>query len=529
MAISTYIIEYPLHSLLVLVLSVPAYHLFLWLRDDHGIRDIPGPGLAALSDAWLAYWAAQGCRSEHVHEVHKKYGKFLRIAPNHVSISEPDALQIVYGHGNGTMKSDFYDAFVSIRRGLFNTRSRPEHTRKRKIVAHIFSQKNVMAFETNAQAALKKLITQWDKLCEGGLQGRSGEDGEGGWVGRKGRVWFDVLPWYNYLAFDIIGDLAFGAPFGMLDAAQDIAPVAISKPNEPLKTVYIPAVQILNSRGDFSASMGVIPPWLRPTIKRFPWYAKGQQAVKHLAGIAIAAVEKRLADPSAAERGDLLAKLQEGKDENGNPMGKEELIAEALTQLIAGSDTTSNSSCGITYYLARHPEKQRKLQAELDAALGFEEGVIPYESVKRLTYLDACINESLRLQSTSSMGLPRVVPDGGLEVCGRFFKEGTVLSVPSYTIHRDPDIWGQDVDDYRPERWFERNEADILKTFNPFSYGPRGCVGKNLATMELLIIIATVFRRYEFVLEDPNTPFLCREGFLRKPLYTRVGMKRRVI
>lgn len=127
----------------------------------------------------------------------------------------------------------------------------------------------------------------------------------------------------------------------MLDAARDIAPVAVSEPGASLKTIYIPAVQILNSRGDYSASMGVLPPWIRPWIKRLPWYARGQQAVTHLAGIAIAAVEKRLADPAAAERGDLLAKLQEGKDEAGNPMGKEELTAEALTQLIAGSDTTS--------------------------------------------------------------------------------------------------------------------------------------------------------------------------------------------
>lgn len=148
---------------------------------------------------------------------------------------------------------------------------------------------------------------------------------------------------------------------------------------------------------------------------------------------------------------------------------------------------------------------------------------------KKLKYLEACINESLRLHSTSSMGLPRVVPEGGLNVCGRYFKEGTILSVPSYTIHRDPETWGEDVEVFRPERWFERDQNLIQKTFNPFSYGPRGCVGKNLATMELFIIIATVFRRYEFALEDPNQSFLTREGFLRKPLYTRVGMMRRNI
>ena len=67
-------------------------------------------------------------------------GKFVRIAPDHISISSPLAIPIVYGHGTGFTKADFYDAFVSIRRGLFNTRDRKEHTRKRKIVSHVFSQ-----------------------------------------------------------------------------------------------------------------------------------------------------------------------------------------------------------------------------------------------------------------------------------------------------------------------------------------------------------------------------------------------------
>lgn len=107
-----------------------------------------------------------------------------------------------------------------------------------------------------------------------------------------------------------------------------------------VEVIHIPAVQILNDRGEFSASMGVLPPWMRPYVKRFiPWYSKGDQAVKNLAGLAIAAVSKRLNQPSY--RVDLLSKLQEGKDDEGRPMGREELTAEALTQLIAGSDTTS--------------------------------------------------------------------------------------------------------------------------------------------------------------------------------------------
>jgi len=69
--------------------------------------------------------------------------------------------------------------------------------------------------------------------------------------------------------------------------------------------------------------------------------------------------------------------------------------------------------------------------------------------VKRLPYLDAVINEGLRLHSTSAMGLPRVVPEGGFTISGRHFRAGTVLSVPSYTIHRDPSVWGPDVEEFR--------------------------------------------------------------------------------
>lgn len=136
--------------------------------------------------------------------------------------------------------------------------------------------------------------------------------------------------------------------------------------------------------------------------------------------------------------------------------------------------TVKNSSTsGIVFYLAQYPRVQKKLQAELDSALCSEEGVIQYESAKRLKYLEVCINEGLRLLSTSSMGLPRVIGKGGLEVCGRRFKEGTILSVPSYTIHRNTKVWGDDIEEYRPERWFERDVNLMQKTFNPFSFGPR--------------------------------------------------------
>jgi len=267
--------------------------------------------------------------------------------------------------------------------------------------------------------------------------------------------------------------------------------------------------------------------------------------VNNLTGIAVAAVEKRLSEPS--DRNDLLSKLQKGKDAQGNPMCRAELVAEALTQLIAGSDTTSNSSCAISYYLAMNPRAQQKLQAELDEGLGpvvieqpslkssdaldathYESAVAPSDVVKNLPYLEACINEGLRLHSTSAVGLPRVVPPGGLVIGGRLYPEGSILSVPTFTIHRDPEVWGPDVDVYRPERWFEEDRKEkMMQTFNPFSYGPRACIGKNLANMELQIIIGSIFRHFDFVKLNPEIPMDICEGFLRKPLSCVVGIKPR--
>jgi benzoate 4-monooxygenase len=184
--------------------------------------------------------------------------------------------------------------------------------------------------------------------------------------------------------------------------------------------------------------------------------------------------------------------------------------------------TIFSSTCAILYYLAKNRLVQEKLHKELDEHLGTENEFTATEAqVKNLPYLDACINEGLRLHSTSSMGLPREVPEGGLAVCGQFFSEGTIISVPSYTIHRDRTVWGDDFEAYRPERWFERDQSMMQKTFNPFSYGPRyvtflsetflllinfgsACVGRNLASMELLIILASIMRRYDIVLEKPN-------------------------
>ncbi|GAB7364465.1 hypothetical protein MBLNU230_g5275t1 [Neophaeotheca triangularis] len=484
------------------------YYLLPYFRN-WSIKDVPGPLAAKFTNLWYMYECRRGRRFLSVYEEHQKHGKLVRVQPNHVSIADPDAIPIVYGHGTGFTKSEYYDAFVSIRRGLFNTRDRHEHTRKRKTVSHTFSARSIGQFEQYIHHNLETLVSQWkdkSKQANGGFYR------------------MDILNWFNYVAFDIIGDLAFGAPFGMLEHGRDLAEVRATPDSPP---TYAPAIEVLNRRGEVSNTIGCFPA-IKPYAGYLPdpFFSKGVQAVQDLAGIAVARVNMRL---EAAERGevqrvDLLARLMEGKDENGEKLGREELTAEALTQLIAGSDTTSNTSCALLFHCLTKPAVVKKLQAELDSALP-SPGVPSYEQVRDLPYLDKVISETLRIHSTSATGLPRVVPPGaGVTIAGHFFPQGTVLSVPAYTIHHSKSIWGPDADEFKPERWDTVTEAQKA-AFIPFSYGPRACVGRNVAEMELALIASTVMRNFEFELHQDVLE--TSEGFLRKPLGLEVGLRRR--
>lgn len=419
-----------------------------------------------------------------------------------------------------TSVSTFYEAFVVGVTGMFNTRDRIEHTRKRKIMAHAFSPKSVGEFEPYMKSNVERWVAQLDRKTT--------------YPTRNGFAEYDAMPWFSFLAFDIIGDLCFGAPFGMVEKGRDEVEVQLGVGAEITIT---PAVEVLNRRGEISSTLGLLPA-LRPIAKYLPdpFFTKGVEAVANLNGIAVRAVAHRLdalesgGEKKASARNDILERLINGKDTNGNKMERAEITAEALTQLIAGSDTISNTSCGVFYWIL-HGERARpgsvlpQLRAELDAAISDGQGAAEYAQVKNLPILKRYIDEGMRLHSTSAIGLPRIVVGKGIEFDGIKFDTGTVLSVPSYTIHHLEEIWGEDVHEFKPERWL--NLTQRQKTaFNPFSYGPRACVGQNVAIMELQIILGTIFKRYEFDLYQEVLE--SHEGFSKKPKECLVGIKRRV-
>ena len=98
----------PLHLALSLVAIIAAWHVVPFLANGAAIT-IPGPLVAKFSDFWLVRQAMKGKRSDAVHALHSKHGKFVRLAPNHISIADPHSIDAVYGHGKGTLKPAYYD------------------------------------------------------------------------------------------------------------------------------------------------------------------------------------------------------------------------------------------------------------------------------------------------------------------------------------------------------------------------------------------------------------------------------------
>ncbi|RDA85844.1 hypothetical protein CP532_4891 [Ophiocordyceps camponoti-leonardi (nom. inval.)] len=495
-----------------------AWYGHSYLISHNHLRGIPAPLGAQVSGLWLLIVSRLKARSVAVDQAHRKLGKVVRIQPNHVSIADESAISVIYGHGNGFLKSEFYGPFVSIRENVFNTRDRNRHSRKRKLVAHAFSTRMVTQFEPYVQHSLRLIIEKMDQLVDTSPHRNQ--------VGKpEARV--DLSPWLNYLAFDIIGDLAFGTPLGMLQRGDDLVETRAT-PNSPPS--YVAAVGALHSRGEVNAVLGCMPR-LQRYARYFPdpFYRRGLDGVDKIAGLAVSLVKKRLDDAmsSGEKRRDILSRLQEGRDDMGQQLGREELTAEALGYLIAGSDTLSTTLGVVLDNLARHPRVMRKLQAELDEAIA-EDVIVPQaDAIQQLPYLSYVVYETLRHHSTSALGLPRQIPSDseGVTILGRYFPPGTVLSVPTYTLHRDRAIWGEDADDFRPERWEETTQRQ-KEAFNPFSYGPRACVGRNLAELELRLMTATWVRRYTLEPREEMRPAV-KEGFLRKLPRVEMAMSRR--
>lgn len=200
----------------------------------------------------------------------------------------------------------------------------------------------------------------------------------------------------NYLAFDVIGSFAFGKSFGFTEAGKDCYNL-ISK---------------IDARGEVLNALGTIPAWLRPYMKYNyldSFWSSGLRATANLETIGRAAFLRR--QGSQNTRRDLLSFLFNAKDIDTNEnISSEEIVAESISFIVGGSDTTSITMTNFIDIVSRDQKLQKQIQNELDEAfpgVQMDDWVAPDEVVGSLPFLNATLREVMRFRPTSATGLER--------------------------------------------------------------------------------------------------------------------------
>lgn len=209
-------------------------------------------------------------------------------------------------------------------------------------------------------------------------------------------------------------------------------------------------------------------------------------------------VEQRRKEGS--DDGDMLQILLETKySDTGELMSDEQVKIEIIQLLVAGNETSSNVLSWTFYLLAKHPEHLQKVRDEINTVFGA--GDITYEGLRKLKYTVCVLNEAMRLYPPFWMIDREAVNDD--EVCGYKIKAGTIIAVYIYGVHRNTDLW-KNPETFDPERFTD--EAQVGRhdyAHVPFGGGPRICIGQNMAMMQILLVLISIVKKYNFQL-TPN-------------------------
>ena len=234
--------------------------------------------------------------------------------------------------------------------------------------------------------------------------------------------------------------------------------------------------------------------------------------------------------------------LEEAKDSVGplsmvlsdrTPETDTEAYGNALLFTFAGHDTTGHTLTWLIYELSKNTSVQKKLQREIDY-FWMEQGDVPIHTkdFKRLPFLTRCIMETLRLWTAVPNGTYRqIMHDETIQGLNGpvTVPSGTYVQIMNYSRHRNTELWGEDANEFNPERDFKDGEVwedtghafynPASERFSPFTHPPRDCIGKNFAQIEMRLMLLYLLKDYNFVLtEEQNKRIYDYEGVNRGTL-----------
>ncbi|WP_043808229.1 cytochrome P450 [Rhodococcus triatomae] len=371
--------------------------------------------------------------------------------------------------------------------GLFTAfNDEPNWHKAHAILAPAFTQPSMRSYHQTMVDVVNEMCHAWDERPED----------------------FDAAAEMTKLALETIGRCGFGYRFDSF-TRSDVDPL-------------LPALK--DSLG-YIQTQGVPIPG-RKVIDALTGRTRQHEAnVDYMFKVVDDVIADRQAHPHDEPR-DLLDLMLTTKDpETDEQLDARNVRNQILTFLVAGHETTASALAFALYLLATHPDEATKARAEVDALWPTDDAV-RFEDVAKLRTVRRVIDETMRLWPTSPGYFREAKQDTVID--GQYpFKQGEWLMVVLQQVHRDPAVWGDDADRFRPDR-FQSDEVRARPGhgYKPFGTGLRACIGRQFAYHEMILALATILHRYDLV-ADPDYTLDVAEQMTLKPAGFRLAVSRR--
>ncbi|KAJ2556928.1 hypothetical protein EV175_001672 [Coemansia sp. RSA 1933] len=472
-----FVISYVVQLTGALLLGYLVYNVVYHLTMSP-LRHIPGPLLARLSKRYYELVSATGMMALNGRQNAHKYGDIYVCQPETVSISDPADIRTVLSTSTIT-KHPYYKLLrFTGKDSIMSTLELEVVSKKRRTFGPYMTTSYISKMESLLmEHGIKAIIAQWDKELA---------------ATQPGACEINYCHTFNLYLFNQVSRLVFGKEI------QELKNVDAQK-----------KLQWITESTTFISMRALFQLLPRPIFYLFirPWEHMYDQISEHVAlsikerkqllsGIEKAGIQKPV---------DLLQALMDCEDpESKVRLTAEQIHAEALLLLIGGIDPTAFTLTWTVHLLMLYPECYRRAVNEIRELYPCSSsGILSYSNVKStLPYLEACILESLRLVPVPSVQIPRKIPAEGVTIKGHYIPGGTAVFINMWGSHTSEKYWA-DPFKFDPMRFLDKDpklNRQRRHSIFTFGYGNRICMGKHLAWVNLMTILANLLRNYNISL-----------------------------
>eukprot|EP01120_Amphizonella_sp_Union-15-10_P001665 TRINITY_DN11816_c0_g1_i1.p1 TRINITY_DN11816_c0_g1~~TRINITY_DN11816_c0_g1_i1.p1 ORF type:complete len:470 (+),score=66.38 TRINITY_DN11816_c0_g1_i1:57-1466(+) len=438
----------------------------LVLRFSTKKREIPGPSYFFTFSLFLRHifgYIVPGQRLSITKNFTLKYGLTISvynvIGVRTIWALEPECVKhILKTNFNNYIKGASFRKMFNdlLGDGIFNTNG-DSWKSQRKVASHLFKTLNLKTFMLNV------FVKHGHVVCD--ILDKKSKSGET----------FDLQNLLLKYTLDTIGEIAFGVDLESLH-----------HPEEPISNAFTFVVES-------SANRFRNPFWSLFVDKSF------NNELEKLNQFAYDIIRERRKDSNLHQKEDILSRYLTSQD-----VSDKTLRDQVFNFLLAGRDTTGQTSLWFIYLISTHPEAEEQLVKEIKSNIGNSE-FPDYESLQKMKYLHACVQETLRLYPAVPFDVKYAINDDVLPN-GTKVKAGDSVGWSAWMTGHSELLWDSP-NEFRPTRWLD-GSLDNIHPFQhvPFQAGPRICLGEKMALLEVKTIATMLISRYAFTIVGPIVP-----------------------